>query len=245
MDVLGVGGHVAPDGLAADLGSAGLEGAGEIPLGEDPGEGPILRHDDDGSGTGFGHAGDRFAHRQIRSHLHEIVAGAHDVAGPQQKSASQRSAGMQLGEVFLRESARLEQDHGEGIAHHERVRRARGRGEIERAGLAAHVDVEDAIGRLAQGRARFAGDGDEPGPAAFQMREQAKELRRFPRITEGDDAVAGVDKPKIAVDRILTIEDGGGGPGRVQGGGEFAADVAGFPDPDDEDLRPPLNRGLE
>ena len=74
---------------------------------------------------------------------------------------------------------------------------------------------------------------------------KAKELRRFPRITEGDDAVAGVDKPKIAVDRILTIEDGGGGPGRVQGGGEFAADVAGFPDPDDEDLRPPLNRGLE
>jgi hypothetical protein len=57
MDMIGIGGHVTAHGFAADFGAAGLEGAGEIALGKDTGEGSVFRHDDDGSGAGAG-AGD-------------------------------------------------------------------------------------------------------------------------------------------------------------------------------------------
>ena len=245
MDALRLASHVASDRLVPDPGAARLEGAGEVALGEDPGEGSVLRHDDDGTGAGLGHAGDDLADGEGGRDRHEIGPAAHDVPGPEEQGAAERSAGVQLGEMLLGEAARLQQDHGEGIAHDEGVRGAGGGGEVEGAGLAADVDVEDAVGGLAEGRGGLTGDRDDPGAAAFQVREQGEELGGLAGVAEGDDAVARVDEAEVAVDGVLAVQDGGGRSGRVQGGGELAADVAGFPDPDDEDLRPALDRGFQ
>ena len=54
VDVLGICRHVAADGFDADLGAAGLEGAGEIALGEDACKSPIFRDNDDGAGASLG-----------------------------------------------------------------------------------------------------------------------------------------------------------------------------------------------
>ena len=63
-------------------------------------------------------------------------------------------------------------------------------------------------------------------------------------MREGDDGVAIGDETKVAVEGILRIEDDGGGSGGVEGGGDFVADVAGFPDADDDDFAPVLD-GVE
>lgn len=107
------------------------------------------------------------------------------------------------------------------------------------------MDVDDTVCRLPERGERFPRDRDEPDLAALQVGKEGQQLRRLARIAQGDDAVARIDKAEVAMNRILTIQNRCRCPGRVQGRGEFAPDVARFADSDDKDLRAFTDRGLE
>ncbi len=85
-------------------------------------------------------------------------------------------------EILLREASRIEQRHGERIAHR-KCRRGAGRGsEIERAGFFRNADVERYAGGLRERGAHATRHHDERYAEPFQVRQQQNQLRRLSRI---------------------------------------------------------------
>ena len=129
-------------------------------MGEDPGKEPLAIHDECGSGAFLRQNLQHLDHRIGGLHHRGFLAPPHDVADAKQEGTAEIASGMEAGEVITREAALLKQDHREGIAEGEHHGGAGGGGEIVRAGLLAHRDIEDDIARFGQGRGSVACEGD-------------------------------------------------------------------------------------
>jgi hypothetical protein len=221
-----------------------LVGADEIAVGEDAFE-AALGIDDDGAGAGLAHGFEGGIDGGIGGGGDELVAFAHDIADAGEEGATEAAAGVELGEIFVAESAGFEEDHGEGIAEHEHVGGAAGGGEVEGAGFAFDVDIEDDVAVSAEGGIGGAGEGDDFDGEAFEEGEEVEEFVGFAAVAEGDDGIAFADDSEVSVEGILGIEDDGGGAGGIEGGGDFMGDIVGFPDPDDDDFAPGVEGILE
>ena len=75
---------------------------------------------------------------------------------PQQEDAAEVAGRVVLREVVAGQAARLEEHHRQGVAQGQGRRRARGRGELERAGLARHPVEEPVVGVAGEVRLRVA-----------------------------------------------------------------------------------------
>ena len=138
--------------------------AREVAVGEDSGQFAIGIDDSRSTGAAFGH---------FLEHLHYFGVGighrharrfAHDLTDAGKQDPAEAAARMETREVFLVESARLEQNHGQGIAEGEHGCRAGGRGEIERACLLTDGNVEhDVEERRASRRATSSGNHNFSG----------------------------------------------------------------------------------
>jgi hypothetical protein len=84
-------------------------------------------------------------------HAGHGVAAAHHVAHMGQQLAAQRTAGVRAGKVFGAEAPRVEQGHGQGVAHGQLGGGAGRGGQVQRAGFALHAAVEHQVGMLGQG----------------------------------------------------------------------------------------------
>lgn len=80
------------------------------------------------------------------------------------------------------------------------------------------------------------GEGDYFEIEALEKWEKAGEFGGFTRLREGDDGIAIGNEAEVAVEGVLGIENNSGGACGVESGGDFMADVAGFPDADDHDF---------
>ena len=114
---------------------------------------------------------------------------------------------MKEGVVLDAESAFFEQHDCERVAHRERGGGARGRREVERAGLAFDAAVEHAVGVLGQRRAEVAGHRDHAGSYLLDDREQASDLFGLAAVRDDyDDVVAG-HHAEISVDGLGGMHD--------------------------------------
>ncbi len=141
-----------------------------------------------------------------------------------------------LGEFFLRETAGVEERHGEGIAESEHGGGAGGGGEIEGAGFLGNFDVEDEITVAGEGGFGRGGEADDRDRKPFEGGEEIEEFLRFAGVAEREDDVPVIENAEVAVEGIDAVEDDGGGAGAGEGGGYFLADVAGLADADDDDF---------
>ena len=167
-----------------------------------------------------------------------MIVFAHDIADAGEEGASEAATGVELGKVFVAETAGFEKDHGEGVAEHEHVGGAAGGGEVEGAGFAFDVDVENDIAVSTESGIGGAGEGDDFDGETFEEGEEVEEFVGFAAIAEGDDGIAFADDAEVSVEGILGIEDDGGGAGGIESCGDFVGDIVGFPDPDDDDFAP-------
>jgi len=116
--------------------------------------------------------------------------------------------------------------------------------QIEWASLPSDSDREDKVGVLSQGGLRITGDGDQVGVESFQYGKKVGDFFGFAGIAEDEKEIAVVDQAEVAVKGIDGIEDHTGGAGACKGGGDFAADMPGFTDAEDDDFVATLD-GLE
>ena len=124
------------------------------------------------------------------AHHRQVVAAAHDVRHVQQQPAAERAARMRAREVGLGEAAMLQQRDRERVAHRERRRRARGRREVERAGLRGHADVEVHVRLARERRLRVAGHRDERRIHALEQGQDGQEFGGLAGIGDREHDVA-------------------------------------------------------
>ena len=94
-----------------------------------------------------------------------------------------------------------------------------------RATVAARPRVESAL----------AGEGDERHAQALQMGQQEHELGRLAGIGQGEQHIRARDHAQVAVAGLGRVQEERRGAGAGQGGGDLAADMAGFAHPGDHD----------
>src|SRR4029077_1492711 len=133
-------------------------------------------------------------------------------------------------------AARLEDGHGERVAHDEHGGGAGGRGEVEGAGFARHLHVQHHVPVPRERGPGHAGDGDDLDGKTLQRGQEVEQLLRFAGVTEGEDEITITHDAEVAVQGVHAVEDDAGGAGAGEGGGDFAADVAGLADADDDDF---------
>ena len=217
----------------------------QIAVGEDAAQFAIAIDDGRGAGAALGHFFQHLEHGGVGAGHRELGGFAHDLVDPGEQNAAETAPGVETGKVVLLESARLKQNHGQGITKREHGRGAGGRGQIERAGFLAHRDIEHDVGGLAEGGVGAAGHGDEFHVKTGQRWEDIEEFRCLPAVAEGEDDVAIGDQTEVTVEGVERVEDDRSGPRAGQGGGNFVADVAGFAHAADHDLAALVDARLE
>ena len=144
--------------------------------------------------------------------------------------ASQRAAGMRARKVVRREAARIEQRHRERVAERQRRRGARGRREVERAGLLGHAGIEEHVRFARERRLRVAGDGDQLGALPLDQRQDLQQLVAFPGVGNADEDVVALDHAEVAVARLGGMHEIRRRAGARQSRSDLARDVAGLAD---------------
>ena len=144
---------------------------------------------------------------------------------------------MQVREVLLAEALLDEQRHRERVAERERGRRARGRHEVQRAGL-----LGDAGSRARRRRpapsvdARVAGDRDEPrAEARGSSRAGAAASVGLAAVRQRDHDVVALDHAEIAVDGLGRVQEERRRAGARQRRRDLAADDARLAHAGDDD----------
>src|SRR5436305_195228 len=84
----------------------------------------IALRDHCGAGAHRGHRFQGVADQHVRRCDRHHIPGPHDLVNGNQQAAANFPAGMEFGEIFFFESARLEQNHRQGIAQREHCSRA-------------------------------------------------------------------------------------------------------------------------
>jgi len=161
---------------------AALEEPGEVAIGEQPGE--HSRFVDD-------HHGARAAGRERPGKDRaDGVMGARDPALVQRphrlvhqhELAAQAAAGMAGGEVLRRELAQPAGDEGQCVAEGEHERRARARGEPQRAGLANITRRHHHVCSAAERARRPPGEGHDANATGGHVRQQPHDLLGLARL---------------------------------------------------------------
>ncbi len=69
-----------------------------------------------------------------------------------------------------------------------------------------------------------------------EVGDEVDEFGRFAGVAKGDDEVVGGDDTKVTVESVLAIEFDGRRAGAIESGNEFASDIFGFSNTDDDDF---------
>ena len=124
--------------------------AAQVAIGEDAAN-LTLRIDHGRSAQALGaHLAHELGKRRLQPHLRHCLSAAHDIAHMGQQLSAQGASGVRAGKVLSPKAARVEQGHGQGIAHGQLRRGAGRRRKIERASLLLHTAVEHDIGMAGQ-----------------------------------------------------------------------------------------------
>ena len=231
----GAAGHHAGEAPGQQL-VIGRHAPTQIAIGEHADQSSAVVDDADAAGFGAAHDEESIADAETLAGDGVAFAGAHDIADFEEQRASDGAGRVVAGEVFLGETAGLEDGHGEGIAHDQHGGGAGGWGQVEGAGFARDAHIERDVTDAGQGGLGGAGHGDDADRESFESRNEVQQFLRFPRVTQGENEVAVVDDAEVAMECIDTAEHHAGGSGTGEGGGDFAADVAGLADADDDDF---------
>ena len=119
--------------------------------------------------------------------------------------------------ILFLETARLQNRHGQRVAHDHHGGGAGGRGQVERARFLGHPHVQDDVAVARQGGSHRAGDADDFDREALQRRDQIEQLLRFARITERQNDIAIAHNAEVAVQGIHAVQENAwrAGAGRV------------------------------
>ena len=208
----------------------------QVSVGEDTCEFAAFINHTDAAGLGFSHDeqsvlnGGRLRSDRI------ACSTAHYVRHLEQQRPADGAAGVAFGEFRFLETACVEHGHGEGVAHDERGGGAGGGGHVEGAGLLWHFDVEHDLGVFSQRGARRRGHGDDLHGESPDGRQKVDQLVGLAGVAQGEQDVAVVEDAEVAVHGVDGVEQHGGRAGAGEGGGDLAADVAGFADAEDDDF---------
>ena len=159
--------------------------------------------------------------RMTSAHAHEPLA--------------ERAGGVRAQEVLRGEAARVEQRQRERVAQRERGGGARGRRESERTGFGVDARVEMDVGGLRERALLVAGDRDERGARALDVRQERHELVGLAGIGEHEHDVVGRDHAEVAVHRLGGVHEERRRAGRRERGRELAPDVSRLADAADDD----------
>ena len=167
--------------------------------------------------------------RGIRVHARHVVAGMHDIGDVQQQAPAQRAGRVRAGEIVGGEAARLQQGHRQRIAHGQRGGGAGGRGQVQRAGLGRHADIQVHVGVRGP-----AWNPARPVMAitdvalALEHRQQHQDFVGFAGIGQRQHDVGVGDHAQVAMAGFARMHVERGRAGRGQGRGDLARDVAGL-----------------
>ena len=210
--------------------------AAQVAVGEDAGQFAAFVDHADAAGLGLTHDeqcvtddGGLRGHRVAR-------ATAHDVGYLEQQCPADGTARVAFRKFRFFEAASVEHGHGEGVTHDERGGGAGGGGHVEGAGLLWHFDVEHDLGVFSQRGARRRGHGDDLHGESPDGRQKVDQLVGLAGVAQGEQDVAVVEDAEVAVHGVDGVEQHGGRAGAGEGGGDLAADVAGFADAEDDDF---------
>ncbi|MNS94848.1 hypothetical protein D3C72_1290770 [compost metagenome] len=140
--------------------------------------------------------------------------------------AAQRAAGVRAGEIFGAEAARVEQGHGQRVAHGDLRGGARGGREVQRAGFLGDAGVDHDVGMARQRGVGAAGHGDQGHALALDHRQQHGEFVDLAAVGDGEHEVDRLDHAEVAVAGLGRVHEHRGRAGGGEGGGDLAADVA-------------------
>ena len=143
---------------------------------------------------------------------------------------------MKFREILFAEAAFEHERGGERVAHRERERRARGRHDAERIGLALHADVENDVRLLRQRRIPVRDDGDDLRAHALKNRQQTHGLRRRPALGNQHDGIARQADAQVAVDGVRTVQENRRRARGAQRRDDLLPDQTGLADAGDDDL---------
>ena len=152
---------------------------------------------------------------------------------------------MELGEILFLKSPALEQNHRQRIAEDQHRRGARGGGEVQWTRLLRHGDIQHDLRRLREGGVFIPRDGDDRQAEADDGWQHGQQLLRLPAVAEREHNIPVGNNAEVAVESIQGIQNDRRAPCAGERGGDFFADVAGFSDPEDDDLVPLLHGGLD
>lgn len=85
------------------------------------------------------------------------------------------------------------------------------------------------IGGFSHGAFGVAGHADQEHLQTFQYRDQRQNLMGFAGVGNGDHDIVRGNHAQIAVAGLARMNEEGRRAGTGEGGGHFAADMAGFP----------------
>ena len=223
-------------------GQVAVDAAAEIAVGEDAEQRAVRIRHDRAAAAGGGHAKKCGFHVVVRGDDRDVFACAHQVADAERHGASDRAAGVPHAVVFPGEIARLQQDHGEGVADRELGGGRGGRGEIERAGFAFHVCRDHDVGEAGERGVRHAGDACHRDAEAFRGHDDAREFVRFAAVAQCDHQVAVLKHAQVAVHGFHRVHEDGRRTGAGERGGYLPPHVAALADSGHHDLAVAVQR---
>ena len=157
-------------------------------------------------------------------------------SAPQRGAAFCRAAaGMQRREIVFFESAPLEQRDGQRVAHGHGGGGGSGGREIQRAGFFFHGDVEDDVAGRASVERGLAVSVISGTPSRFTASSNSTNSSVSPLEEMASSTSSAGKHAQVAVQRFGGVQKKRRRAGAGKGGGDFAADQAGFAQSGDHD----------
>jgi len=122
---------------------------------------------------------------------------------------AEAAGGMERGEIFVLETAAVEEGNGEGIADGHGYRGAGGGSEIEGAGFFFYADVEDDFTGFCEGGFGISGERDNGNFKALERFEEIQDFLGFAAIGDGEESVATREHAEIAVEGFGGMQEKG------------------------------------
>ena len=123
---------------------------------------------------------------------------------------------MQFGKILRAEAFAQADRNGQCIAQRQHGRGARGRRQIQPAGLALHAAIESHVAGLRQRRIQIARKAHQRVAFSFQGRQQAQNLFRLAAHRERHNDVAGHQHAQVTVHRLGRMQKQRRAPGRAE-----------------------------